>query len=244
MPYQLLNFNDMLVTDLELDYEVLPTSNYLLINKWINYTIKKKCLSLITGQNGYGKSSASRDIAITSEGIKYFQVDVGEPPKIFYAKFLHELAENERLDITKLKTKYIHYLIERSSYIINDRNDISLIIIDEFGNFNRLYLPFLRQIWDNIHSTAGLVLVGPPSIELDLSKWQKESIPGINELLSRIGTNRVRLKETTHRDLKLICNDKGIYDSQFISNLYRTTRDLRIADDILEKKLEGIELVE
>ena len=219
---------------------LVPTVNHELMIKWILYARQKRKLVMIIAQNGYGKTSTLQKLEREIPSAKYFKVGKGEPAKRFYARFLSELDPSEEQDIQKLmKKSYIFYLMDSASYIINERNDIDLIMIDEFGNFTKQYITHIRQIWDDIKHRAGMVLAGPPSVFKDLIKWQKEGSQGVNELLSRVGPNKIVVKRPKLVDIKMVCKSRGIMEMNVINFLYKSSQDLRILHELIDQYKNG-----
>lgn len=143
-------------------------------------------------------------------------------------------------DLQKLMARsYIFYLMDSASYIINERNDIDLIMIDEFGNFNKRFVTHIRQIWDDVKHKTGMVLIGPPSVSKDLIKWQKEGAQGVNELLSRVGPNRRVIKKPKLKDTRLICHSRGIREAREIHYFHKHSPDLRILHELIDLYKDG-----
>ena len=222
------------------EHTLVPTKNYEKMKRYSDYAREKKKLVMFIAQNGYGKTSFLTNYRDTNPGSLYFRVGKGEPAKRFYSRFLSDIDPNEIQDVNKLmKKSYIYYLMDSASYIINERSDINLIMIDEFGNFNKRYVSYIRQIWDDIKYNSGMILAGPPSVLKSLMKWQKEGEQGINELMSRVGPNRFIFKKSDRADIKLICESRGINSSKEINFFYKNSPDLRILHALLDNYKEA-----
>ncbi|GEM_PF-4811153 len=222
------------------EHTLVPTKNYDLMMRWSNYAREKKKLVLLIAQNGYGKTSFLTEYSRLHPGSMYFRVGKGEPAKRFYSRFLCELDNDGNYDIDRLtKYSYIYYLMDSASYIINERKDIDLLMIDEFGNFTKNYVSYIRQIWDETQHRAGMILAGPPSVLKDLIQWQKKEDQGINELLSRVGPNKLILKKSDRHDIKLICESRGIYLEKEINYFYKKSPDLRILHALIDNYKEA-----
>lgn len=220
---------------------IVPTSNLDRIRKTTRYSIENNCLSMLIGQNGYGKTAGLKYMQELYPRSVYFRVGVGEPARVFYARFLSQLEGNSSINPDYLaKDKYLFYLMDKASFIINSRKeDIDLIIIDEFGNFNSKYVSYIRQVWDDIQPNIGMILAGPPSILQDLKKWQRLKKKGINELLSRVGSRLVHLEKHSLEDSELICNSREIYEQEEVNFFHRNSTDLRILHSLIDDLKTG-----
>ena len=220
---------------------VVPTSNLDLIRKAVKYATEYKVLVLVIGENGYGKTEGLKYLQHRYPKSIYYRVGVGEPARTFYARFLSGLMDQKDVNPEFLYQKsYLYHLMDRASYIINDKKDaIDLIIMDEFGNFNRKYISYIRQIWDDVNHNTGMVLAGPPSIYQDLLKWRKQQVKGINELLSRIGSRVVVLEDHNKNDTKLICNSREIYGMDEINYFHSQSTDLRMLHSLIDDFQSG-----
>jgi len=84
-----------------------------------------------------------------------------------------------------------------------------------------------------------MILAGPPSVLKDLIQWQKKEDQGINELLSRVGPNKLILKKSDRHDIKLICESRGIYLEKEINYFYKKSPDLRILHALIDNYKEA-----
>lgn len=220
---------------------IVPIANFDSIYNRARYTMDSKSFAIISGENGYGKTTGLLYIESQLAGVKYFRIGVGETGKSFYARFLTELSTDEDFDPKELERRsYLHLLLERATWIINKRKDIKLIVIDEFGNHNARFIPYLRQIWDNINETAGLLLAGPPSALADMRKWQAEGKRGINEILSRVGNRITELEKNKPSDIEMICNSRGIHEAFEVNYFYQNADDLRALHMLIDDYKNGI----
>ncbi|MEQ8925772.1 MAG: ATP-binding protein [Fulvivirga sp.] len=219
---------------------IVPTSNYLLIEDWVEFAREKKALVLLIGENGYGKTTTLKKISSQIESSIYIKVGRGEPARHFYSRFLTEVdILNQYNKKEVFKNPHIFHLMDQSINIINERNDLDLILIDEFGNLDKRYISYVRQIWDEVQFNAGMVLAGPPSLMADLLRWQKFKTRGINELLSRIGSRRKVLKVHTYNDIKKICKSRGIVLDSEINHFYKVAPDLRVLQILIDDYKDG-----
>lgn len=222
-------------------HQPVKTSNFKKINKLAKYVIEEKALGCIIANAGYGKTITLQHIQNNFGNIKYYRVGLGEPAKPFYGRLVYDFMENTDIDLDKLlRGSYISYLVEKVSFFINEKNDIDLILIDEFGNFNSRYIPFIRQLWDNVRSRTGILLAGTEAIKMNLKKWDIENRPGINEFRSRIGSRMVTLKKHTKNDTKLVCRSRGITNDHEVNYFHLKCESLRVLQDLITDYKAGL----
>lgn len=224
-----------------IDRIIVSTSNFELIRKRVLYTIDTKSFALISGQNGYGKTAGLEYLSDQYSEIKYFRIGVGETGRAFYARFLTEISSDEEFDPRELEREsYINLMLERATFIINQRKDIKLVVIDEFGNHTLRFIPFFRQIWDNIQENAGLLLAGPPSALKELKDWRAAEKKGINEIFSRLGNRIEKLEKHNRMDTEMICHSRGITEDFEINFFHENCSDLRLLHMLIDDYKAGL----
>lgn len=224
-------------------HPIQPTKNYEKATSCLNYSNQHKALYMLIGNNGFGKTSSIKHYVKNRPNMRYFRVGEKERPKAFFGRLIHEISSEQEMDIDLLlRSSYLDYLIDRLSNEIIDDRGVDLIVIDEFGNFTPRFLPILRQLWDNISPRAGMVLAGPPSILKEMRKWQKEDKRGINEIFSRVGHRVQLLEKPSIKDVRLICNSRGIHDKKLISKFFKNQlmKDYRVLQNMITDFKNGV----
>lgn len=218
-------------------YPLIETTNFNIIRELADYTVEFKKLAMLVGNPGYGKTGTFQFLHENYGKVLYKDVTWKQPAKEFFAQFLATVL-GSKPDQKWMNNKQIYHLIERAAYSIREQQ-ISLIIFDELGNFNRGMIPFIRQIWDSLRGNIGMIIAGPASFNRDMEKWTHDDVKGISELMDRISRKKF-LENHTFDDVKLVCESRGVHEGKTINAFFRKCPNLRILQSSIDDYKAGL----
>lgn len=219
--------------------KIVETSIFKSILGHLKAVQERKEFYFICADSGLGKTTTFEWFAEHYPGDTIvLSVKPAETMKLFMAKLLSATTGESFEELTKVKSKAIHQFIEESSFEIVSTLNNPVIIIDEAGNFKRNYIPYIRQMADNLKGAAGFVIAAPSDFKNRLEKWSQNSVPGISELLTRIDYV-AEIAPPTFQDFKLLASAYGIKKKSFWFWLFERCDNFRTAVGYILRFLRG-----
>lgn len=195
---------------------------------------KHKFLAIIGGP-GYGKSVFFEHFKKSNSNVFIVQVTSSMTPRNFY----NELLKSFHIYVDEYQTDLYH-IINHIADKLNSLREDSLIIIDEAGMFKWQMLNLIRELWDKIKRTSGMILSGPAYFKSHLESWSKKNYTGIRELSSRI-RKWCELDPPTYWEVKAICEANGVSDKRVIDRMFNEIDNYRELRFKIEDHLEDTE---
>ncbi|MDW3209514.1 MAG: ATP-binding protein [Reichenbachiella sp.] len=195
-------------------------------------------LYYFVGGTGIGKTTIFNYYQRTHPDTLVTNIKPAEPASYFYAKLLCQISGEDFSLIFNNSQKRIHNFIEEASFEILEKTQIKLLIIDEIGNFKRQFIPYLRQISDNISHKCGIILASPPDFKDRLLYWSNKGVPGISEVLTRINYTHEFLSPSFD-DIQKLCVSYNISRKKVWHWIYRNSDNMRTAINYIIAYLNG-----
>lgn len=215
--------------------EILATANFNTVTAICEEALINSKFIGIVGYPGAGKTTALREYAKKNPNVIYVRATASMPAKEFFASILFKLGvEGRELGLS------LFNLIQRITYLINQRDTKSLLIVDEAGKFNAKYLEFMHELRDNTENSLGIIFAGPQYFKEQIEKWKNRGVQGVPELYRRIN-HWEELELPTRQEVKAFCYNAGVDDENFIAQLHKSSENFA---EIQNKIIEFLSLID
>jgi hypothetical protein len=94
-----------------------------------------------------------------------------------------------------------------------------LVILDEADKLKDHVIQLYKTLYNKTEGACGFVLCGTPNLRLSIEKKAKKDKQGYKEILSRLGSVFISLKEVSAKDIRAICNANGIAQDETIKEI-------------------------
>lgn len=147
-------------------------------------------------------------------------------------------------------TQPIHTITGLLNAVIDrlSKMDAPLIIIDEFEKVKNDVLYLFVDLYNALHTKAGIVIVGTPNLAHRIDRGIRNGKVCFNEILSRLGGKFIDLPSPTNKDGAAVIRANGIEDQMAITAIINDSSDdtnkvdLRRVERLVhkEKLMEGV----
>lgn len=233
---QIINGNWKLIKDemwrkvkvnlkVDLDWNVVETSNMQLIKGALMLTQSKSMAIGIAENAGIGKTEAFKAYARKYKNVvmiecKHYWTRKSYIKNICLAAGLEDFGKTEEL-IARF-TDYMKGL------------DRPLMIIDQADKLKDPQLDLFMDFYNDLFKHCGFVLSGVKALDKRIRKGVQKDKSGYKELWSRIGSKFYdQIEPTTIQDVALICKANGVTDSEIHQFIYNVC-----AGDIRKVRIE------
>ncbi|MBX2969440.1 MAG: ATP-binding protein [Cyclobacteriaceae bacterium] len=194
--------------------KVLQTYNFKRVQSACRVTINERLMTLITGETGFGKTTALNHFRCEHPNV--FMVTVHASmgsSRTFWHSVLQELPgalTNEKHD--PLIHSNLFGIIRKIAAYLNARPG-SLLILDQANKFSYRGLEYLHELRDLTMNSCAIILSAPAYFKTNLETWTKKNKPGVPELTRRINHYEELLPPTT-AEVKAFCKHYGLDDEE------------------------------
>lgn len=126
-------------------------------------------------------------------------------------------------------------LMEACVYQLS-RLEKPLIIFDEADKLPDELLQFFIQLYNELRFVCGIVLQGQPRFRDRIRKGIEKGKAGFRELYSRIGRRYIELSDLSRSEIKDICQQNGLSESEIDYAVNDCEGDMRRIDRVYIKK--------
>jgi general secretion pathway protein A len=155
-----------------------PSSQHQELYARLTYVIQSRCIGLVTGEVGSGKSTAVRSIASKLDQSKYLFIYISNSnlnPKSFYRDFLMEFGVEPAYLVSEAKRQFDSIIID----FYKNQNKQFVIAIDEVDLLSDAMIheiKFLSNFQIDSLSPISLLLIGQPQLRARLRLKMFEAI--------------------------------------------------------------------
>lgn len=207
-------------------WRIVATANYETIQRIADEAVAQRGIYCITGDSGYGKTTALLAIARKHAETIYVLCDYLMTRKSFVA----HLAQSVGLKTDSNNTRE---LLEAIAAHLRSKEGATLLL-DDVGKLSQTVYPIIQLLYDRCgEKNIGIVLAGMPLLGSTIKKGTKRQKLGFPELSRRIVNKSYDLlKAPTPAEISSIAASYGIVDKNALAYLrehcteYQQLRDL------------------
>jgi DNA transposition AAA+ family ATPase len=216
---------------------ILETSNFSTCQRICRDAQTNKKMIAITGNPGYGKTTALEYYVATCNDYPAYFVTV--KPSMSPVQFYREISHGMRISAGNTIYDCIKAVSERLN-----REEHSLLVIDEAGKFTPKMLQYLHELRDYTRESAGIVLSGPEYFKNNLVNWVYKDKIGMSEVFRRINYWQ-ELVSPSKEEIYSICIGHGIEDKDIIRQLQNKCKNFgALHNEIMDLKVQQENLEE
>jgi Cdc6-like AAA superfamily ATPase len=212
---------------------LLSTHNFNRVQAVCRDAYNNSKMIAITGEPGYGKTTALSHFKKTNANVYYFSVK----PSMTHINFWGSIhAELNRVPIEEIHSpRGLHYLIRKVVGFFKDKEK-SLLILDEAGKFNAKMLELIHELRDDTKTNTGIIMAGPNYFKSNLEKWVQKQKIGMPEVMRRINYWE-QLYAPDKSEMRNFCEYYGATDYDVIK---RITQESKNFGDLHNKLIEHL----
>jgi len=194
----------------EIDELLIETDNFATTTQTCEDAWLNRNMNAVVGETGLGKTTALiSHLRNHPECTYYVKVTKSMNVKLFYSSIYSSTG------LMDFDTQMpIYYVIRKASNFFCQDSTNKLLIIDEAGKFTPPMLEFLHELRDLTKRSLGIILAGPEYFQTRIEEWEKNGIPGVPELYSRINYWQ-KLEEPLFKEVKAFIRKHDINDIEF-----------------------------
>lgn len=213
-------------------WEHLNTKNFKETIKICNRALAHSLLYGLTGDSGYGKSTAFEAFNKMNLNVFILQLDKTLTPKTFYLLLLKTLRVYDWDTSSSLSSMALHV-----ATVLSKTGKKNLLIFDDAGRFSKSMLEFFQSIRDSTELNTGIILSGTSVFKSSFDSWVEKRARGIPELNTRI-FDWVELPKPTYSDLFQIATANGVSDKKEADLLAKNSGDYRtLKNKVLKSRI-------
>lgn len=183
-----------------------------------------KVLSIVAPA-GSGKSETTKRFA--SENKNVYRIECGQywTPDYFLSEIIQKMGiQSDSTRVPYLMRDIVTELLKKDS---------PQIIIDEVDKVDDKVLAFLITFYNELVPHCSIIISATHYLIKRINDGVRLQKKSYNEIKSRYG-RYYEFDQTSHNDIKILCEAQGIIDSKIIASIARDCKgDLRIARDLI-----------
>lgn len=210
------------------EWILAPIANYEKLMKICQDAQLNSRSVAVSHDAGMGKTATLKSYANNNPNVVYVQCEEYFTKKGFLVKLLTGLGVQDAHGS-------VEDLAERAVEAIGKLSK-PLIILDEADKLKDCVIQLYKTLYNKTEGFCGFVLCGTPNLRISIEKKAKRDKQGYKEILSRIGSVFIGLKEISAKDIRLICTHNGITEEAVIVEIIKNSqgKDLRYIRKIVE----------
>lgn len=210
------------------EWVLAPIANFEKLQK-VCYDAQYNSRSVAVSHDaGTGKTATLKNYANNNPNVMYVQCEEYFTKKGFLTKLLVALGvQDTHGSIEDLAEKAVEAIGKLSK---------PLIILDEADKLKDGVIQLYKTLYNKTEGYCGFVLCGTPNLRISIEKKARKDKQGYREILSRVGSVFVSLKNITSKDIRLICQSNGIAEEATINEIIKSAqgKDLRYVRKTVE----------
>jgi len=208
------------------DWAIIETTNFTTIQSKCNEARLRNTMIGIVGYSGAGKTTALRSYYESNTNTYMITCTRAMRTKQFLGQILKAMGIN-----------YLASDFEMLQFIIREFNkkSNSLLIIDEASKLSANCLMYIQDLLDGIEDNAGIIIAGVDYLLTNIKKASDRNKIGMPEFYGRVAQWQ-HLVEPSRLEIKSICINNGIEDSNQIKQMYRLGNFRFVRNGILNLK--------
>jgi DNA transposition AAA+ family ATPase len=210
------------------EWVLAPTANFEKVQKVCADAQNNSRSVAISHDAGMGKTASLKHYANNNANVIYVQCEEYFTKKGFLIKILQGLGVHDlHGGIEELAERTVEHLLKLSR---------PLIILDEADKLKDHVIQLYKTLYNKTEGACGFVLCGTPNLRISIEKKAKKDKQGYKEILSRIGSVFIGLKDITAKDIRTICAANGIQEEVIIKEITTNGlgKDLRYIRRLIE----------
>ncbi len=206
--------------------ELFTTKDYTATQNACHFARNNALMVGLIADTGMGKTTALLSYSHRKNTF-YIKFDKTMRPRQFFAALLKEMGIAFEGNINEMVNR-----------IADELNvmDNPLVIIDEAGKITHTMILYLQDLKDNTHLNCGYVLAGMPYFKSNLIKLSNKQKEGYAEFYRRINLWQT-LEGLTRDEIKAICNQYGVTNTEQQRNFYHKKRFGDLVNALILQKL-------
>lgn len=186
---------------------------------------------VLTGATGFGKTTTCRLYADKTSKAYYLHAD----SEMNKSRFLLGICQAVGVSSNDAGTNSG----QRLNAICNKLNseEKPLLIVDDAGKLSDTNLRMMQIIYDRTEGRAGILLAGTEFLKKNIDKKARQDKMGFRELRRRVAYWQ-ELETIPMRDVRAICEQNGIIDTQAIKYLTNSCKDFGTLKNMITNALK------
>lgn len=210
------------------EWVLAPTASFEKVQKVCADVQNNSRSVAVSHDAGMGKTASLKHYANNNANVIYVQCEEYFTKKGFLIKILQGLGVHDlHGSIEELAERTVEHLLKLSR---------PLIILDEADKLKDHVIQLYKTLYNKTEGACGFVLCGTPNLRISIEKKAKKDKQGYKEILSRIGSVFIGLKDISAKDIRTICAANGIQEEVIIKEIANNGlgKDLRYIRKLVE----------